>query len=139
MSQRQGSSQREALLKSYTKRLKDDVKSILDNYTEIVKVTKVDEETQVAHLTQAVEDSYEVDVRASNIVRAGESLMKLISDIKEFLILNDFPAVNNSLQMRVNQLRNIEDETKKKLWQLREQVNDDLRILEEEYYSSAYK
>merc|ERR1712126_86307 len=139
MSQRPGSSQREALLKSYTKRLKDDVKSILDNYTEVVKVTKIEEETQVAHLTQAVEDSYEVGVRASNIVRAGESLMKLISDIKESLILNDFPAINTSLQMRVKQLKNIEDETKKKLWQLREQVNDDLRILEEEYYSSLYK
>ena len=65
--------------------------------------------------------------------------MKLISDMKEFLILNDFPAINMSLQMRVKQLKTIEDETKKKLWQLREQVNDDLRILEEEYYSSIYK
>merc|ERR1712002_395402 len=121
MSQRPGSSQREALLKSYTKRLKDDIKSILDNYTEVV------------------EDSYEVDVRASNIVRAGESLMKLISDIKESLILNDFPAINASLQKRVKQLKNIEDTTKKKLWELREQVNDDLRTLEEEYYSSNYR
>lgn len=72
-------------------------------------------------------------------MRAGESLMKLISDIKEFLILNDFPTINMSLQMRVKQLKTIEDETKKKLWQLREQVNDDLRTLEEEYYSSKYK
>ena len=31
----------ETLLKSYTKRLKDDVKSILDNFTEIVKSSKV--------------------------------------------------------------------------------------------------
>ena len=41
MSQRAGTSQREALLKSYTRRLKDDVKSILDNYTEIIKTAKV--------------------------------------------------------------------------------------------------
>merc|ERR1711973_298604 len=108
MSQRPGSSQREALLKSYTKRLKDDIKSILDNYTEVVKVAKIEEETQVAHLTQAVEDSYEVDVRASNIVRAGESLMKLISDIKESLILNDFPAINASLQKRVRLLKTLQ-------------------------------
>lgn len=32
---------KETLLKSYTKRLKDDVKSILDNFTEIVKSSKV--------------------------------------------------------------------------------------------------
>lgn len=32
---------KETLLKSYTKRLKDDVKSILDNFTEILKCSKV--------------------------------------------------------------------------------------------------
>lgn len=32
---------KETLLKSYTKRLKDDVKSILDNFTEILKASKV--------------------------------------------------------------------------------------------------
>ncbi len=30
-------------------------------------------------------------VRASNMVRAGESLLKLTSDLKQYLILNDFP------------------------------------------------
>lgn len=139
MNQRTGSSQREALLKSYTRRLKDDINSILDNYTEIIKAAKVEEETQVARLTQAVEDGYEIDVRASNVVRAGESLMKLISDIKEFLILNDFPAVNMSLQKRSQHLKTIEDETKKKLWQLREQIGNDLKELEQEYYLSKHK
>ena len=72
-------------------------------------------------------------------MRAGESLMKLIADIKEFLILNDYPAVNLSLQKRTQQLRSIEDQTKKKLWELREQVDADLRLLEHEYFSSKYK
>lgn len=42
MAQTRGLSQaKEALLKSYTKRLKDDIKSILDNFTEIIKSSKV--------------------------------------------------------------------------------------------------
>jgi mediator of RNA polymerase II transcription subunit 22 len=42
MAQTRGLSQsKEALLKSYQKRLKDDVKSILDNFTEIIKSSKV--------------------------------------------------------------------------------------------------
>jgi len=65
--------------------------------------------------------------------------MKLIADIKEFLILNDYPAVNTSLQKRTQVLRNIEEQTKKKLWELREQVDGDLRHLEEEYCFSKYK
>ncbi|CAH3170426.1 unnamed protein product [Porites evermanni] len=92
---------KETLLKSYTKRLKDDVKSILDNFTEIVKSSKVESETQVSRLTQSTQDQYEVNVRAANIVRAGESLQKLVSDMKEFLILNDFPSVNTSITERI--------------------------------------
>ena len=39
--QQKGSSSREALLKSYNRRLKDDIRSILENFTEIVKSSKV--------------------------------------------------------------------------------------------------
>lgn len=33
----------------------------------------MEEETQVARLTQAVEDGYEIDVRASNVVSIEEN------------------------------------------------------------------
>jgi len=35
------SQSKEALLKSYQKRLKDDIKSMVDNYVEIIKLGKV--------------------------------------------------------------------------------------------------
>lgn len=44
---------KETLLKSYTKRLKDDVKSILDNFTEIVKSSKVGIWINVQRLLEA--------------------------------------------------------------------------------------
>ena len=44
---------KETLLKSYTKRLKDDVKSILDNFTEIVKSSKVTNLTEIWGLKPA--------------------------------------------------------------------------------------
>lgn len=44
---------KETLLKSYTKRLKDDVKSILDNFTEIVKSSKVRIWIKVQRLLEA--------------------------------------------------------------------------------------
>ena len=52
---------------------------------------------QVNRATQAEEDNLEMQVRASNMVRAGESLMKLVSDLKIYLILNDFPNVNEAI------------------------------------------
>ena len=89
------SQSKEALLKSYTKRLKDDVKSILDNFTEILKSSKVqytfkyymcicdcnrsvilkwfyylklEDESQLARLTQCEQDENECKIRAANIV-----------------------------------------------------------------------
>merc|ERR1712212_350414 len=81
---------REALLKSYNKRLKDDVKSILDNFMEIVKLGLVEDESQISRMTQVEEIHFQMQVRSSNMVRAAESLMKLVADVKQYLILNDF-------------------------------------------------
>lgn len=72
-------------------------------------------------------------------VRAGESLMKLVSDLKQFLILNDFPSVNEAIDQRNQQLRALQEECDRKLITLRDEVSIDLYELEEEYYSSRYK
>ncbi|XP_042336120.1 mediator of RNA polymerase II transcription subunit 22 isoform X2 [Sceloporus undulatus] len=128
---------KEALLQSYNKRLKDDVKSLMDNFAEIVKTAKIEEETQVSRATQGEQDNYEMHVRAANIVRAGESLMKLVSDLKQFLILNDFPSVNEAINQRNQQLRGLQEECDKKLIALRDELSIDLYELEEEYYSSS--
>uniref|UniRef100_H3CBE7 Mediator of RNA polymerase II transcription subunit 22 n=1 Tax=Tetraodon nigroviridis TaxID=99883 RepID=H3CBE7_TETNG len=129
---------KETLLQSYNKRLKDDIKSILENFTEIIKTAKIEDETQVSRPTQAEQDHYEMHVRAANIVRAGESLMKLVSDLKQFLILNDFPSVNDAISLQNQQLRSLQEECDKKLISLRDEIAIDLFELEEEYYSSRY-
>ena len=52
MSQQQtrGLSQsKEALLKSYTIRLKDDIKAMLDNFTEVIKLARVSRESYIPH------------------------------------------------------------------------------------------
>ncbi|XP_034548868.1 mediator of RNA polymerase II transcription subunit 22 [Notolabrus celidotus] len=129
---------KETLLQNYNKRLKDDIRSIMDNFTEIIKTAKIEEETQVSRATQAEQDHYEMHVRAANIVRAGESLMKLVSDLKQFLILNDFPSVNDAISLQNQQLRSLQEECDKKLTSLRDEIAIDLYELEEEYYSSSY-
>uniref|UniRef100_A0A8C7JZ72 Mediator of RNA polymerase II transcription subunit 22 n=1 Tax=Oncorhynchus kisutch TaxID=8019 RepID=A0A8C7JZ72_ONCKI len=135
-SQRALPQSKESLLQNYNKRLKDDIRSILDNLTEIIKTAKVEDETQVSRATQAEQDHYEMHVRAANIVRAGESLMKLVSDLKQFLILNDFPSVNEAISLQNQQLRSLQEECDKKLTSLRDEIAIDLYELEEEYYSS---
>ncbi|KAF0304658.1 Mediator of RNA polymerase II transcription subunit 22 [Amphibalanus amphitrite] len=130
---------KEALLKSYNKRLKDDVKSMLDNFVEIIKLGKVEDETQVSRMTQSGQDMFEMHVRAANIVRAAESLTKLISDIKQYLILNDFPSLNDAITEHSRQSLGAQQEIDKKLTELKDDMARDLYELEDEYYSGLCK
>ena len=72
-------------------------------------------------------------------VRAGESLMKLVSDIKQFLILNDFRTVNEAIHRNTDMYHQTQRSLDQKLLELRDDIAADLYELEEEYYSSAYK
>jgi mediator of RNA polymerase II transcription subunit 22 len=130
---------KDALLKSYRKRLKDDVRSMSDNLSEIVKLCRIEDETQVVTATTAEDYALEMQVRASNMVRAGESLMKLVSDLKQYLILNDFPSVNEAIAQNSNVFKDTQASCDRKLTDMRDEMATDLFELEEEYYSSSYK
>lgn len=80
-----------------------------------------------------------MQVRAANIVRAGESLMKLVSDIKQYLILNDFHSVNEAITANSQLFRSTQNDCDKKLMNLRDDMAADLYDLEEEYYTSVFK
>ncbi|KAI9588997.1 hypothetical protein GQX74_007166 [Glossina fuscipes] len=126
---------KEALLKSYQTRLKDDVKSILENFEETVKLARGEGDSQLSKTTQCEQDTYEMQVRAANIVRAFESLMKLVSDIKQYLILNDFHSVNEAIATNSQLFRATQRDCDKKLMKLRDEMALDLYDLEEEYYT----
>ena len=72
-------------------------------------------------------------------VRAGESLMKLVSDMKEFLILNDFPSVNNRISERSATLQEMITQTDQQLLTLKQDLASSLFELEQSYYSSSYR
>ena len=72
-------------------------------------------------------------------VRAGESLMKFVSDLKQFMILNDFPSVNDSIHKNTKACKTQQQDMDNKLTSLRDEMAMDLFELEDEYYSSAYK
>ncbi|KAH8339578.1 hypothetical protein KR074_011815 [Drosophila pseudoananassae] len=130
---------KEALLKSYNARLKDDVRSMLENFEEILKLARRESHIQISKTTQCEQDALEMQVRAANMVRAGESLMKLVADLKQYLILNDFHSVNEAITNNSQLFRATQIECDKKLMKLRDEMAMDLYDLEEEYYTSIFK
>ncbi|ESO02339.1 hypothetical protein HELRODRAFT_155811 [Helobdella robusta] len=130
---------KESQLKSYQKRLKDDVRSMYENFSEIFKLVKIDEDSVLGKPSQAEQDRYEIEVRAANMVRAAESLMRLVSEIKQFLILNDFAQVNEALKQNVDYYMRAQNKIDSHINIIREEMINELYDLEEEYYSSQYK
>lgn len=65
--------------------------------------------------------------------------MKLVSDIKQYLILNDFHSVNEAITANSQLFRSTQVDCDKKLTTLRDEMALDLYDLEEEYYTSIYK
>ena len=72
-------------------------------------------------------------------VRAAESLMKLVADVKQYLILNDFPSVNEAITHNSDLFKTKSMEADMKMMTLRDEMAADLFELEEDYYSSVYK
>lgn len=65
--------------------------------------------------------------------------MKLVSDIKQYLILNDFHSVNEAIVTNSQLYRSTQADCDKKLMCLRDEMAAELYDLEEEYYTSVYK
>ncbi|XP_068628843.1 mediator of RNA polymerase II transcription subunit 22 isoform X2 [Battus philenor] len=105
---------KEALLKSYTTRLKEDVKSMLENFEEIIKLAKGENDSQLNRMTQIEQDTFEMQVRAANIV-------------------------NEAITQNSKLFRTKQQECDQKLMSLRDDIAADLYDLEDEYFTSIYK
>lgn len=135
----------EVQLRSYQKRLRDDVKSITDHFLEIIRLVKIEQEPNMTP-ARIQETTYEMHVRAANITRAAESVMKLIWDIKQYLIINDFPLINEAISAQSSKNPNHPDShynkadnLDMKLIHLRDEITAELYDLEDEYYNSLTK
>ena len=124
-------------LQSYSKRLQDDLNAMLENFSEIIKAAKVEENAQVNKVTQSFYDTYQMQVRAANIVRAGESLLKLVSELKTFVILNDFPSINQHIKDENESVMETTKMLERHFLKLKEEFSVALYDLEAEKYAST--
>jgi mediator of RNA polymerase II transcription subunit 22 len=127
------------ILKSYEKKVKEDIGSVYDNLTEILKLVKSDDENGLAKMTQNELDTYQIEIRTSNIIKATESLTKIVSDLKDLVILNDFKSINSQITSQCAYFKQREDEIDKTLTSFKDNLIPMVNELQQEYYSSNYK
>uniref|UniRef100_A0A8R1EVJ8 Mediator of RNA polymerase II transcription subunit 22 n=2 Tax=Caenorhabditis japonica TaxID=281687 RepID=A0A8R1EVJ8_CAEJA len=89
--------------KEFKKRLRDNIKSLNDNFTHIIQAAKVNTDdnafkNQTGKMTEFYTTKNEMAVRAQLMVRASDELLKLTTDLKEFLILHDFHFLTHNIK-----------------------------------------
>ena len=134
-------------LKAYEKKVKEDVRLVHENLHEMLKLLKIeDDRTQRSYddygmnkIGQAQIDLFELQIRTANIVKSTESLNKIVSDLKDLAILNDFKSINAQITNQCRHLKLKETEIDHNLMNLKDTLYKLLYDLQHEYYSSNYK
>lgn len=84
-------------------------------------------------------DSFEIEIRTTNLVKSTESLSKTVSDLKDLTILNDFKSINSQITSHCQFLRMNENEIDIQLRKAKDVLFKLLQDLQNEYYTSRYK
>lgn len=125
-------------LVSYQRRLKNDINTIAENFSELFRMVRIDLDNKNTY-SKLEELSFEVNIRAANLTRACESLIKLIWEIKQYQTINDFPLINESISSKVDANLRKANDVDALLINLRDEITSDLYELEDEYYNSFVK
>ncbi|KPM05565.1 mediator of RNA polymerase II transcription subunit 22-like protein [Sarcoptes scabiei] len=126
----------ESFLLNYQHRLRSDINTIAENFAEFFRTVRIDDKMSYSKLDEL---SFEVNIRAVNFVRACESLLKLIWEIKQYQTINDFPLINESITKKSEANLRKANEIDNVLIALRDEMTNELYDLEDEYYNSYIK
>ncbi|KAK0404658.1 hypothetical protein QR680_017559 [Steinernema hermaphroditum] len=90
-------------IQEYKRRLRDNIKSLNDNFVHILESAKITSDESALKSTSGRMTEYytvknEMMTRAALMVRAADELTKLNNDLKEFLILCDFNFLSYAIE-----------------------------------------
>ncbi|CAL8088962.1 unnamed protein product [Calicophoron daubneyi] len=131
---------RDSHVQSLKVRFRINMNAITENYEMILARAKVDPNETTAGLgscSQAEQDTFEMGVRASNIVHACENITRLVSEIKQLLILGDFRWLGQITAANRDDLSKRRMDLERVCLRLRDKLAADLYLVEEECGTSA--
>ncbi|KAI8338996.1 surfeit locus protein 5 subunit 22 of mediator complex-domain-containing protein [Chlamydoabsidia padenii] len=116
----------------YNKRIDDDISKLVDCYNDIVKIGEINDKDKF----KVSQEGYQVESQAAQIVRSSESLLILIKELKQFLLLNDTKTLTALTEQRSMALSTQTTEIKNVVQDLRKDVAAAIYDMESVYYRS---
>ncbi|KAG0323585.1 hypothetical protein BGZ99_002718 [Dissophora globulifera] len=124
---------------AYNKRLDADVAQLLESFGDIVKVASIayNESSISKDKYKLAQESYQIQGRATNIVSSAESLLAMVTELKQTLLLNDANTLAQLSTQRQADLSNQKTAVKQRVLGLKEEVDRTIWELEEACYGST--
>lgn len=124
---------------AYNKRLDLDVAQLMESFSDIIKVASItyNESSISKDKYKLAQESYQIQGRATNIVSSAESLLAMVTELKQTLLLNDANTLAELSTQRQQDLQNQKTAVKQRVLGLKDEVDRTIWELEKACYQSA--
>ncbi|KAK8947186.1 Mediator of RNA polymerase II transcription subunit 22a [Platanthera zijinensis] len=120
--------------KALLQRVDTDIANIVDNFNLLVNIARVNDPP-----VRNAQESFQMEIRAARMVQAADSLLKLVSELKQTAIFSGFASLNENVERRIGEFNRLEEITDRLLERVGGEVAASLRELETHYYSSVQR
>ncbi|KAJ4840711.1 Mediator of RNA polymerase II transcription subunit 22b, partial [Turnera subulata] len=115
--------------KTLMQRVETDIANLVDNFTHLVNVARVND--------PPVRNSQEAFMW--KCVQAADSLLKLVSELKQTAIFSGFASLNDHVDQRIDEFNNLAEKTDGMLARIGDEASASLKELESHFYSSQQR
>ncbi|CAO0792315.1 unnamed protein product [Mucor circinelloides] len=116
----------------YNKRIDDDIGKLVDCFTDIVKVGENKDKDKF----KVAQEGYQIESQSAQIVRSCESLLSLIGELKQNLLLNDTKTLTTLRQTRSEKLIENTAAIKDRMQLMKKELAETVYDLETVFYRS---
>ncbi|PIA28718.1 hypothetical protein AQUCO_06700023v1 [Aquilegia coerulea] len=120
--------------KNLLQRVDNDITNIVDNFSFLVNVARVNDPP-----VRNSQEAFMMEMRAARTVQAADSLLKLVSELKQTAIFSGFASLNEHVEQRTIEFNQHAERTDCMLAKIGEEAAASLKELESHYYSSIQK
>ncbi|KAF9355820.1 Mediator of RNA polymerase II transcription subunit 22 [Mortierella sp. AD094] len=124
---------------AYNKRLDNDVAQLMESFGDIVKVASItyNESSISKDKYKLAQESYQIQGRATNIVSSAESLLAMVTELKQTLLLNDANTLAQLSTQRQQELSTQKTAVKQRVLGLKEEVDRTIWELEQACFGTS--
>ncbi|KAK4391487.1 UNVERIFIED_CONTAM: Mediator of RNA polymerase II transcription subunita [Sesamum calycinum] len=120
--------------KTLLQRVDTDIGNLVDNFGFLVNVARVNDPP-----VRNSQESFMMEMRAARMVQAADSLLKLVSELKQTAIFSGFASLNDHVDQRMEEFNKLAENTNGRLARIGEEAAASLKELESHYYSSTLR